>query len=96
MTDVTESVQPSNDGAKAEATHSKITFEHGGELYEIDPSDEWPVEAIERFEDGAVTTAARLILGPDGWETFKATSPKAKDVAPLIGAIQKAAGLSGN
>jgi hypothetical protein len=94
MTDVTEAV--STDGAKAEALGKKITFTHNDVTYTVLESGQWPVEAIERFEDGAVTTAVRLILGPDEWSKFRATDPVADDVEPLVVALQKAAGISGN
>lgn len=57
--------------AKAEATGEGIPVEFDDELYEIPPSSEWPLDAVEAAENGQIVTATKLILGPKQWAEFR-------------------------
>lgn len=82
--------------AASEALAESVPVTFKGHTYGVIPSSEWPLEAIEAFEDGKVATFVRSILPADDYAAFKATSPKVSDLGPFVEAIRKGLGISGN
>lgn len=80
----------------AEALGEKVPFTHNGVDYLVDPTTEWPYEALEAFEDGKLATFLRSVLGEEQHDAFKATKPRVSDVGDLVQAVQAALGISGN
>lgn len=82
--------------AAAEATGTPIEFEHNGNTYSVLPSNLWPIEALEAFEDGKAVAFLRAILAPGSWDAYKATGATVADLAAFVEAVQTACGLPGN
>jgi hypothetical protein len=81
---------------KAETTDNLIAFEHESQSLHVLAPSAWPVEALEAYEEGKVTTFLRGILSSESWATFKTRKPKVADLQGLVVSIQAAAGISGN
>lgn len=82
--------------AAAEALGVRLPFTFDGVDYEIDPSSEWPYDALESFEEGRVVAFLKIILGPEQHAAFKATKPKVSDVSRFAEVIQSTVGIAGN
>jgi hypothetical protein len=84
------------DAARAqrlEATGAtRFTFTFGGADYTVDPSSEWPVEAVDALANGLVVQGLQLILGGEQWDLIGAELSLG-DAEALIGAIAKHEGL---
>ncbi|WP_454051467.1 hypothetical protein [Cellulomonas sp. Marseille-Q8402] len=81
---------------KSESDGTPISFEHQDQTLQVLAPSDWPVDALEAYEEGKVTTFLRAILTPSAWADFKSSEPKVVDLQGLVVAIQEAAGLSGN
>lgn len=80
--------------ARAEALSRPITFEYDGESYTIAPAAEWPLEVLDEFEDGRLTSCVRVLLGDDQWSRFRSKPRTLGDLNNLFDAAQRAAGFS--
>lgn len=75
---------------------TSVEFEYEGAKYRALTSEEWPFEALERYEEGKVALFIGLILEPESLVTFRATKPKVGDLTAFVEAIQGALGIAGN
>lgn len=78
----------------AEATNSDVTFEYDGVTYTVARDSVDDVDVIEAYEDRNIVTAARTILGPVQWATFKSKKRKSADLGDLTTALFGALGTS--
>lgn len=83
--------------AKADALGSEVVFEFDGKEYIVPAASDWPVSALEAFEDGKIIGTVRAILGDEQWAEFKAASPKVSQLNDMFSALQTATiGSKGN
>jgi hypothetical protein len=75
---------------KADALGTAVTFDYDGTEYTVPAASDWPVDALESFEDGKIIATVRAILGAAQWKTFKAASPKVSQLNEMFGALQAA------
>lgn len=80
----------------AEALAEGIEFNHNGVTYSVEPTSEWPLEALEALEEGRIVAFLKYVLGDEGYAALKATKPKIGELNDLTVAIQKAVGVAGN
>ena len=57
-------------------------------------TDDWPVEALEAFEQGKAATAIRALAGPKAWVEFKKRNPRVRDMSDVFKDFARAAGFS--
>lgn len=82
--------------ARAEATGGPLTATWRDLTLHVPPTDQWPLDVFEAFEDGKVIGAVRALLGPDQWTQVKASTPTPTlaDLNTLTAAISNAAGFT--
>ncbi|QWY81835.1 tail assembly chaperone [Microbacterium phage Honk] len=80
----------------AEALDAPIDFDFEGLPLSVLPTNKWSFKALDRFERGYATTFLSLVLTGDSYERLLDADPDAAAIGRLIGALQKAAGVSGN
>jgi hypothetical protein len=56
-------------------------------------ADDWPVPTVLAFEEGKAAIGVRGVLGPDQWDAFLSTNPRARDMGDLFDHIARALGL---
>jgi hypothetical protein len=78
--------------AKAEATGASMQIEYNGFTYEIPPSSQWDMDAVEAAEEGRMVTSMKLILGADQWAEFRKRN---KTMGDLEGFMDRVAELTG-
>lgn len=82
--------------AKAEAKSVMHPFTFDGEDYEVAPTSEWDIEAVEAFEDEKIIAAVRALLGLEQWKKFKQKKRSVADLTALFETISAAVGIQGN
>lgn len=87
---------PTKNPTAAEALGDKIPFTFDGVDYLIDPTSEWPFDALESFEDGKIAAFLRAVLGTEQYAKFKATKPTVGRTNEFVEAFQAALGVQGN
>lgn len=80
----------------AEALAQPVSFEFEGVTYSVPSTSEWSYDALEAFEEGRLTAFLRELLGDEQHAAWKATKPTVGKLGDLVGAMQKALGISGN
>ncbi|MGW5876710.1 hypothetical protein ACWFMI_09215 [Nocardiopsis terrae] len=56
-------------------------------------SEEWPLAALEGFEEGKIVAALRALLGPEQWSRLKGTGATLSDLNTLAEQIAAAYGF---
>jgi hypothetical protein len=76
---------------KNEALGEPTPVEFRGKTYMLPLAEDWPVAALEAFEDGKVAATIRGLF-PDRWNEIKQDAPRVKDLAEFASAIAEAIG----
>ncbi|GAA1470232.1 hypothetical protein NE857_05545 [Nocardiopsis exhalans] len=84
------------EAVQAEATASeapkKLTL-HGSEYLLPASSDQWPLAALEGFEEGKIVAALRSLLGPEQWARLKEAGATLSDLNTLAEQVATAYGF---
>jgi len=80
----------------AEALGELIPFTFRGLKLELLPTSEWPLDALEAFEEGRVVGFLKIILGADQYGELKGLGLKVPDLEELITDAKDALGIAGN
>jgi hypothetical protein len=75
--------------AEAEATGEVIEVEHNGKTYSLPSPMDFPVDVV--FADNDFE-AARIVLGEEQWQKYRATKPTIRDFQHFNEKISKATG----
>lgn len=81
--------------AAAEAKAAPFPFTYKGTDYEVPPSTEWPVDAIDRLARGELGPALAALLGPETYDALKADGLMMGELNALFEQIGEDAGLDG-
>jgi len=87
---------PTTNPTAAEALGDKIPFTYDGTAYLLDPTSEWPFEALEVLEEGKVATFLKLVLGAEQYAAFRKHKYKVGRVNAFVEELQNALGVEGN
>jgi hypothetical protein len=77
------------EAAEAEARGDVIEVEHGGKTYTVPSPMDYPVDVVFAEND---FEAARIILGEEQWQKYRATRPTIRDFQTFNEKINKASG----
>lgn len=80
--------------ARKEAAGDPFTFRFAGEVYQIPPAKQWPLQAVEAFSLGQMRTAMQALLGPDQWARFGEAQADLGDLTDLFQAMSAWQGLT--
>jgi hypothetical protein len=76
---------------KSEATGEPTVVEFRGKEYAVPAAEDWPVAALEAFEDGKVAATIRALF-PDQWAALKKDAPRVRDLGEFANLIAEAIG----
>lgn len=78
--------------AKAEALEKPVVVEYADESFSILPVDDWPIDAIEAFEDDRVVGFLRDAMVEGDFERLK-KGRTVRDLKLFVELVQEALGL---
>lgn len=81
--------------AAAEAKSAPFPFTYKGADYEVPPSTEWPVDAIDRLSRGELGPALAALLGQDTYAKLCAAGLVMGELNVLFEQIGETSGLGG-
>lgn len=88
----TPAVQAVRDEAAAAPEPKRLTLA-GVEYLLPATSDQWPLAALEGFEEGKIVAAVRSLLGPEQWNRLKDTGATLADLNVLAEKIASVYGF---
>jgi hypothetical protein len=81
--------------AYAESKPVPFRFAYHGEVYEVPPATDWPIDAQAKIGGGDIDGAMRMIMGGDTYRKLSAAGMTMGELTLLLGEVGTAAGLDG-
>lgn len=78
------------DALAREANKDPVTFEYDGDTYTIPHPKLWPLEVLEKQENGRYVGATEELLGAAQWKAFRGKPRTVEDLDDLSNALFEA------